>query len=248
MIYFMLPVYNEEDNIKKTIEELRSLMKGKDYKIVAVNDGSIDNSLKILNELKGKDLVVEGSVVNMNVGAVFSLGIDRVLSEAKDDDIMVIMESDQTSEVAIIKDLVGPVEKDAADIVIASRYLKSGGYVNFPFLRLIFSYCANSLMKFYFPIQNVIDYTIFFRAYRIGLVKKATEHFGRFGLIQSKGFVANAELLIKLSIFTKKIKEVPFTYNYGKKIGQSKINVFRTINEYFVLINYLKRIFNKVER
>jgi len=103
-------------------------------------------------------------------------------------------------------------------------------------------------MKFYFPIQNVIDYTIFFRAYRIGLVKKATEHFGRFGLIQSKGFVANAELLIKLSIFTKKIKEVPFTYNYGKKIGQSKINVFRTINEYFVLINYLKRIFNKVER
>jgi len=244
----MLPVYNEEDNIKKTIEELRSLMKGKDYKIVAVNDGSIDNSLKILNELKGKDLVVEGSVVNMNVGAVFSLGIDRVLSEAKDDDIMVIMESDQTSEVAIIKDLVGPVEKDAADIVIASRYLKSGGYVNFPFLRLIFSYCANSLMKFYFPIQNVIDYTIFFRAYRIGLVKKATEHFGRFGLIQSKGFVANAELLIKLSIFTKKIKEVPFTYNYGKKIGQSKINVFRTINEYFVLINYLKRIFNKVER
>ncbi|OGX59543.1 MAG: hypothetical protein A2447_11830 [Omnitrophica WOR_2 bacterium RIFOXYC2_FULL_38_12] len=248
MIYFMLPVYNEEDNIKKTIEELRSLMKGKDYKIVAVNDGSIDNSLKILNELKGKDLVVEGSVVNMNVGAVFSLGIDRVLSEAKDDDIMVIMESDQTSEVAIIKDLVGPVEKDAADIVIASRYLKSGGYVNFPFLRLIFSYCANSLMKFYFPIQNVIDYTIFFRAYRIGLVKKATEHFGRFGLIQSKGFVANAELLIKLSIFTKKIKEVPFTYNYGKKIGQSKINIFRTINEYFVLINYLKRIFKKVER
>ena len=244
----MLPVYNEEDNIKKTIEELRSLMKGKDYKIVAVNDGSIDNSLKILNELKGKDLVVEGSVVNMNVGAVFSLGIDRVLSEAKDDDIMVIMESDQTSEVAIIKDLVGPVEKDAADIVIASRYLKSGGYVNFPFLRLIFSYCANSLMKFYFPIQNVIDYTIFFRAYRIGLVKKATEHFGRFGLIQSKGFVANAELLIKLSIFTKKIKEVPFTYNYGKKIGQSKINIFRTINEYFVLINYLKRIFKKVER
>ena len=244
----MLPVYNEEDNIKKTIEELRSLMKGKDYKIVAVNDGSIDNSLKILNELKGKDLVVEGSVVNMNVGAVFSLGIDRVLSEAKDDDIMVIMESDQTSEVAIIKDLVGPVEKDAADIVIASRYLKSGGYVNFPFSRLIFSYCANCLMKFYFPVQNVTDYTIFFRAYRTGTVKKATEHFGKFGLIQSKGFVANAELLIKLSIFTKKIKEVPFTYNYGKKIGQSKINIFRTTNEYFVLINYLKRIFKKVER
>ena len=212
----MLPVYNEEDNIKKTIEELRSLMKGKDYKIVAVNDGSIDNSLKILNELKGKDLVVEGSVVNMNVGAVFSLGIDRVLSEAKDDDIMVIMESDQTSEVAIIKDLVGPVEKDAADIVIASRYLKSGGYVNFPFLRLIFSYCANSLMKFYFPIQNVIDYTIFFRAYRIGLVKKATEHFGKFGLIQSKGFVANAELLIKLSIFTDRIKEVPRLFEWIK--------------------------------
>lgn len=248
MIYFILPVYNEEDNIGKTIEELRSLMKGKDYKIVAVNDGSSDNSLKILKELYGKDLVIEGSIVNMNVGAVFSLGIDCVLSEAKDDDVMVIMESDQTSEVAIINDMVAPIEENTSDIIIASRYLNGGGYVDFPFLRLIFSYCANSLMKFYFPIKNVVDYTIFFRAYRIVIVKKATEHFGRFGLIQSKGFVANAELLIKLSIFTDKIKEVPFTYNYAKKIGQSKINVFRTINEYFVLINYLKRIFKKVER
>ena len=248
MIYFILPVYNEEDNIRKTIEDLRFLMKGKGYKIIAVNDGSNDNSIKILKELEGEDLVIEGSIVNMNVGAVFSLGIDRVLYEAKDDDIMVIMESDQTSEIGLVDDLVGPVKKGESDIVIASRYLKSGGYVNFPFLRLIFSYCANYLMKFYFPLKNVIDYTIFFRAYKIGIVKKATEHFGRFGLIQSKGFVANAELLIKLSVFTDRINEVPFTYNYAKKIGQSKINVFRTINEYFVLINYLKRIFKKLKK
>lgn len=246
MIYFVLPIYNEEKNLRSLLGHLRQLMSGQAYKIIAVNDGSLDGSLKILNEMSGQDLVVVGSVINMNIGAVFSDGIGKVLSEAGDDDILVIMESDQTSEINFVTILISEMTETKSDAVIASRYQKGGGYVNFPLPRRIFSYCANYLMRIYFPIKGVFDYTIFFRAYRVGALKKMTRYFGTYGLIQSKGFVGNAELLIKLSLVTDRIKEIPYVYDYQKKLGKSKINIIRTINEYVVLISYMKRIFGKV--
>ncbi|MBF0478517.1 MAG: glycosyltransferase [Candidatus Omnitrophica bacterium] len=247
MIYFLFPVYNEEANLSGLIKSIREKMKGQNYQMIAVNDGSTDNSLALLEQCRGKDLKVVGSVINMNIGAVFSTGIAEVLSTAGDQDIMFILESDQTSEIDLIVDMIEKI-KTGQDIVIASRYQAGGKYERFPWMRKIFSLGASSMMKYYFPIKNVNDYTIFFRAYRVGILKKAAQYFGMFGLIQSKGFVANAELLIKLSWFTDKIAEVPFVYDYGRKKGKSKIRILMTINEYFVLVNYLKRLFNKFKK
>lgn len=249
MIYFILPIYNEERIIRNLILELQKLLPDDKYKIVAVNDGSSDHSLNILEEFKSENFLIENYCINMNIGAVFASGIERVLSESHSlEDIAIIMESDQTSSIDFVPTLIAAMQTRGDDVVIASRYKKGGGYRNFPFMRRIFSYCANRLMHFYFPVPGVSDYTIFFRAYRTGILKEAVKYFGKFGLIQSKGFVANAELLVKISLFTNRISEVPFTYDYGKKIGKSKITILRTINEYFVVISYLKRIFKKIEK
>jgi len=246
MIHFILPIYNEKENLFGLINGIRRAMVGRVYRIVAVDDGSSDGSLELLRELRKDDLVIIGSIMNMNVGAVFSAGIYKALEGAVDDDVIVIMESDQTSEQELVLSMVDRILSDKADVVVASRYILGGGYANFPLSRLVFSYCANRLLRVFFPIAGVHDYTIFFRAYRAGVLKKASEYFGPFGLIQFKGFVANAELLIKLAFFTKRITEVPFVYNYAKKKGTSKINIVCTINEYFALFNYMRRIFKKV--
>ena len=245
MIHFIFPVYNEKENLPGLIAGIRRLAAGRAYRMVAVNDGSTDGSREFLESQQGRDLVITGSVINMNIGAVFSAGIHAALSGAQDDDVVVIMESDQTSEQDLVLPMVERIARGEADIVVASRYLPGGKYVNFPLPRVVFSHGANRLMRAFFPVAAVRDYTIFFRAYRAGVLREASRYFGPFGLIQSRGFVANAELLVKLSLFTGRIVEVPFVYNYGRKKGPSKINVVRTINEYFTLINYLKRILNK---
>jgi len=242
MIYLVLPIYNEEENIRKMIPELRQIMKGQDYKIVAVNDGSSDGSAEVLKQMQGDDLMVTGTKINMNIGAVFSLAIHKVLEHSNsNDDVLVIMEGDQTSECGIVKDMAAEIIQNNQDVVIGSRYPKGGQYKNFPLSRLIYSWGASFFMRKLFPIKDdVKDYTIFFRAYRVGILRQLTEYFGFFGLIQSRGFVANAELLVKISLFTKKIKEIPFIYNYGRKKGKSKMRIFRTINEYFVFVCYMK--------
>ena len=249
MIYFILPIYNEENNIRKIIPDLRRMMQGEDYRIVAVNDGSSDGSLAVLREYLDRDILMEGSLINMNIGAAFSLAIDRVLFESRDpDDVMLIMESDQTSELGLVQRMVSALREEQADVVIASRYQPGGGYRRFPFSRLVFSRCANALLRWVFPIHpGVKDYTIFMRAYRVGVFHPVVECFGLAGLIQSQGFIANSELLMKIALFTDKIAEVPLVYDYGRKIGKSKMNVLRTINEYYVFIRYMKNLIGKVK-
>ena len=244
-LYFLLPIYNEEANIASVISGLRAGQFGDEIKIVAVNDGSADRTSEILNALSGSDLIVLGTHVNMNVGAVFSSGIKYIVSKAQDGDLLVILESDQTSAIDLIPVMLDEIRLKGKDIVVASRYLAGGGYRNFPVTRLIFSHLANRLMQYVFPIPNVLDYTIFFRAYRISSLRAALPYFGDSGLIQTHGFVANAELLIKLSLLSPLVAEIPFVYDYGVKRGASKINVLRTINEYFVLVAYLRRLTRK---
>ena len=244
-LYFLLPTYNEEANIASVISGLRAGQFADEIKIVAVNDGSADRTAAILNALSGSDLIVLGTHVNMNVGAVFSSGIKYIVSKAQDGDLLVILESDQTSAIELVPVMLDEIRFKGKDIVVASRYVAGGGYRNFPVTRLIFSHLANRLMQYVFPIPNVLDYTIFFRAYRISSLRAALPYFGDSGLIQTHGFVANAELLIKLSLLSPLVAEIPFVYDYGVKRGASKINVLRTINEYFVLVAYLRRLTRK---
>lgn len=247
MVYIVLPVFNEEKTIEWTIREIRKVLAGIPFRIVVVNDGSRDGTAGILKDCAGKDLMVLSYRINMNIGAVFATGIDEVMRLAKDSDTLVIMESDRTSSPNLIPRLVGTVENGKYDICIASRYVPGGAYRNFPLSRRIFSQLASHLMRSVFPIRGVRDYTIFFRAYRIGILREAIDHFGRFGLIQSKGFVANAELLVKLSFFTNRITEIPFVYDYGVKKGRSKLGIIRTVNEYFVALGYLTGIRRKLD-
>jgi dolichol-phosphate mannosyltransferase len=250
MIFVVLPVYNEEQNVRNVIMELRASLKSEPYQIIAVNDGSSDKSLEILREIQADDMAIESSTINMNVGQVFSSGIGRALELSNDpNDVVIIMESDRTSSVSVAVQLVEAIQSRGDDVVIASRYRREGGFVNFPFWRVVLSRTASSLMRYCFPVsRDVCDYTIFFRAYRIGILRRAVEVFGRYGVIQSKGFPANAELLIKLALLTSRISEIPFVYDYGRKKGRSKIRILRTIGEYFVVLSYLKSDRRKVER
>lgn len=50
----VVPVHNEEDNIKPLVEEIRAALAGHAYEIIYVDDGSTDRSLELLLELAEK--------------------------------------------------------------------------------------------------------------------------------------------------------------------------------------------------
>ena len=64
-IYILIPVYNEEQQIKKVILELKKTFKN----IIVVNDGSTDTTQEILDSL---DVINLQHCINLGQGAHFN--------------------------------------------------------------------------------------------------------------------------------------------------------------------------------
>ena len=246
MIYILLPVFNEDAHIQKLLEGIRQALSGESFKIVVVNDGSTDRTVEIVRELNFNEVRVISHNINLSIGAVYQTGILNIIKNAEDEDIIVIMESDLTSPPDVIKTILKATFEQKLDLVIASRYKNKGGYKNYSWMRLIYSKSANLLMRYWFPIQNVRDYTIFFRGYRVSLLKNVFSYFGHHNCLQTRGFVSNTELLVKCSLFTDQIGEIPFIYDYAAKHNASKLRVFWTIIEYFSFLFFMKGIIRKI--
>ncbi len=245
MIYILLPVYNEESHIQKLLEDIAEVISGHEYEIIAVDDGSSDRTVEIIESLKLNGMTVLRHNINLSIGAVYATGSNHSLQKARDEDVLILMESDLTSPAEMIKKMYEELVGKELDIVIGSRFEREGGYKKFPLDRMCFSLGANTLMRLFFPLNKIKDYTIFLRAYRVSLLKKVFLFFGPSNCLQTRGFVSNVELLIKCSLFTKKISEIPLVYNYGLKKNRSKMRVLHTIIEYFGLIFYLREIVRK---
>lgn len=54
----IIPVYNEEDNIKKILNDWGNILNNKEFDIIIVNDGSTDNTSFILNQKKKSNIKI----------------------------------------------------------------------------------------------------------------------------------------------------------------------------------------------
>lgn len=244
--YIVIPAYNEESGLPPLLETIRDLMAedGRDYLALVVNDGSRDRTREVALEAAQKmPLEVLDHEVNQNVGAVFRTGISEACRRANPDDIIATIEGDNTNDPSIILQVLKRLE-EGYDVVVASRYRKGGCFQGFPFKRKICSHGINTMLRVMYPVRGITDYSIFYRAYRAGLMQKAFEHYGD-DFIESVGFVSNAEMLIKLRPFGVKGSEVPLRYLYDQKAGKSKMNVGKTIAEYFQFFRRLRRTLKK---
>lgn len=83
---FIVPAYNEEKNIPALYERIYTLMKkiSGSWELIFINDGSIDKTEKVLNELSEKDKNVKFINLSRNFGhqAALSAGLKFASGEA----------------------------------------------------------------------------------------------------------------------------------------------------------------------
>lgn len=242
MIRIIVPCYNEAANLSVLVTALRETLQNEPYQLYTVNDGSRDTTAVVLTDLaRTHPITMLTHAVNKGVAAAFRTGFTAAVRDAADNDVIALMEGDQTSPPALLPELIRRIRGDA-DVVIASRYRPGGGYKNFPLKRLILSKGANIAFRLFFPIPGATDYSIFYRAYRVPPLRAAMEHYGD-QFIASTTFLANAEILVKLKPFIHRVEEVPLLYDYGKKRGKSGMKVWQNLKSYlgFLARNDLRR-------
>lgn len=237
MIIFVVPAYNEEENICALLEGMREKIEsvGRPCHVLVIDDGSRDRTGEIARLYSMKlSLEVIRHQVNRGVGEVFRTGFRRALEIAGPEDIIVTKEADNTSDLSILDAMLAKIDA-GCDIVLASCFAPEGKVVGSTLDRHILSFVANLLLRTFFPIPGVHTYSSFYRAYRAEMLRRAFSVYdGK--LLECHGFTCIVEMLIKLSRLPIRITEVPMVLQCNLRKGSSKMVRLETILEYLRLI------------
>ncbi len=238
-IWIGLPAFNEENAIKNVLEKIITLKKATNnhkIKVIIFNDGSKDDTVKNAKFFRNKlKLYFIDKKKNQGLGiAIYSLLI-YFKKKSNTNDKLVLMDCDNTHDPKKILEMDKKVIGKENVVVIASRYQNGSKIKNVPFKRKILSHLAFITLNIIYKTKGIRDFTSGFRLYD----RKAVNNFFltlRKNYVPKAGFEMQLELILKLRKTNVNFFEIPFTLDYKKKPTKSKMNVLRTIFNYFSLI------------
>lgn len=228
MNYILLPAFNEKKNLIKIFQKIDKICKKiKNITVVLVDDCSTDNTTLLKNKKYKFKLIYIKHKKNMGLSITMETGFKLILKKNKDKDILVTLDSDNTHPISIIPGMIKKIQ-NGNDIVVASRFIKSSKVKGLTVWRHFLSTGAKYLFKLKYPYKNLNDYTCNFRAYKVYLIKEVLKNKNFF---KNEDFNIAAKILLFLINKYNKLRlfEVPFTLSYNYKIGQSKMNLTKTI-------------------
>lgn len=207
----IVPVYNEEKNIVRVINEIRE--KADYLDILVINDASLDDTAKIVSQT-GVNIISHSS--NLGIGGAVQTGFKFAVDN--DYDIALQIDGDGQHFPGEVRKLIEPIMEDEYDVVIGSRYKQRGGFSASLLRRAgiwIFSSITSLIVK-----QKITDVTSGFRAYN----KKAL----KFCSIEYPIDFPDAEAIILLKFAGFRIKEIPITMK-KRLTGTSSTGILKSV-------------------
>tara|TARA_B100000787_G_scaffold96537_1_gene71270 strand:- start:32 stop:742 length:711 start_codon:yes stop_codon:yes gene_type:complete len=230
-IGFVLPCYNEYENIFILIEQIKKIFNN--YLIIVVDDSSND---KIRNKIvKYKNIRYFKRRGKSGRGSAVIFGMRNMMREKKID-LIVEMDTDLSSHPKELPRNIKFFKKEKLDLLIMSRYLNGSKIINWPLRRRIFSFLSNKLTNFLLK-ANVSDYTMGYRIYSKEAIRQVVRNCGKIGT----GFIVLSEILAELHYNNFKIKDTKTTFIDREKgsstvglklIYESLIGVFKIYFKY----------------
>ncbi len=161
----VLPIYNEGESIPELFERIVEVLNGLayPYEIIAVNDGSKDNSATVLNEIAKRYPVVRVIHFRVNAGqtAAIHAGIEHATG-----DIIIPLDSDLENDP---KDIVKMLEKMEEGHDVVSGWRKKR-WADKKFIRKFPSIVANKVISTVSGV-HLHDYGCTLKAYRADVIQ-----------------------------------------------------------------------------
>src|ERR1700722_13277921 len=231
MIRFVIPAYNERENIPRLMAGLAPVARELGARVIFVDDGSTDGTAEAIAEHSGSPhLAVARHEVNRGLGTAINSGLRAALGESQDDDAIVTLEADNTSD---LKDLPRMMQAfhSGDDVVLASVYAPGGRILGVAPWRLAASKSVSNVFRYAGGLREIHTLSSLYRVYRAGTLRRASETYG-YLLVREPGFAANVELLLKLYNAGAKVSEVPTVNDWSRRLGNSKMSLRPTVLAY----------------
>ena len=119
-VLIAVPAYNESDTITEVLKKIPRKINNLTTEVLVIVDGATDDTLKIVRALGHLPAI---NLINQGAGAAQRVGYR--IAVARKAAVAVTMDADGQHQPSELAQLVEPVLKDEADIVIGSRILGS---------------------------------------------------------------------------------------------------------------------------
>jgi|HubBroStandDraft_3_1064219.scaffolds.fasta_scaffold13574_3 dolichol-phosphate mannosyltransferase len=231
MIRFVIPAYNERENIPNLLADLGPVARDLGARVIFVDDGSTDGTAEAIEAHSDSvHLAIVRHEVNRGLGTAINSGLRAALGESQDGDAIVTLEADNTSD---LSDLPRMLERfhEGADVVLASVYAPGGRILGVAPWRLAASKSVSNVFRYTGGLRDIHTLSSLYRVYRAGTLRRAAETYG-YLLVREPGFAANVELLLKLYNAGANVAEVPTVNDWSRRLGTSKMNLKPTMLAY----------------
>jgi dolichol-phosphate mannosyltransferase len=231
VIRFVIPAYNEAENIPNLMADLAPRARELGARIIFVDDGSSDGTSEAI-EAHREDLhlAIVRHQVNRGLGTAINSGLRAALGESQDGDAIVTLEADNTSDLDDLPAMMAQFNA-GADVVLASVYAPGGRIVGVAPWRLAASKAVSNTFRYAGGLKDIHTLSSLYRVYRAGTLRRAAETYGWL-LVREPGFAANVELLLKLYNAGAKVAEVATVNDWSRRLGTSKMNLKPTVMAY----------------
>lgn len=226
-VLLIIPAYNEEKNIIKTYEKIIEFNKNNktNYDVIVINDGSTDNTEKILSENNIPHIRL---VTNLGIGGAVQTGYKY--AKENNYDIAIQFDGDGQHDVNYVSKIIEPLLERKADMVIGSRFVdKSESEFQSSILRRIGIKIISVLIKLKTK-QRILDTTSGFRAANKKIIKMFSEDYS----LEYPEPISNVRVIKK----GYKISEVSVNM-IERKEGKSSISAWKSI---YYMINVILTI------
>lgn len=218
-ISVIIPLYNEEESLPELYSWIARVMKanGYSYEVIFVNDGSTDNSWKVIEDLSKKAEEVKGIKFRRNYGK--SPALYCGFKEAKGD-VVITMDADLQDSPDEIPGLYKMITEDGYDLVSGYKQKRYD-----PLSKTIPTKLFNATARKISGIHNLHDFNCGLKAYRKEVVKN----------IEVYGEMHRYIPYIAKNAGFNKIGE-KVVHHQARKYGKSKFGLNRFFNGYLDLI------------
>lgn len=199
-ISIVIPTYNEEKRIGKTIETVENFLKklGQDFEVIVADDGSQDLTVETVKQVQKKyNNLVLLEEKHKGKGLTVKAGMEKASG-----DIVLFTDADLATPISEFEKFE---EKFAtgADIVIGSRGIKREGA---PLIRWIMAWGLNFLAKIILRL-NFADTQCGFKAFRKETLRKILPKLKIYsGAKETSGSRVTASFDLELLFLAKKLK------------------------------------------
>jgi dolichol-phosphate mannosyltransferase len=232
----IIPARDEEGCIASTIEHvnLELRLHNVPHEIVVIDDGSSDRTWKILQEVKMR-MPVLTPIQNdgqHGFGRAVIYGLEHMTGDAA-----VIVMADESDD---CRDVVRYWHKlnEGWDCVFGSRFMKGGGVIDYPWLKLRVNRLANKFLQFLFNI-NLNDTTNAFKAYRKTVIDGCRP-------LIAPHFNLTVEIPLKAIIRGYRWTVIPITWR-NRRTGVAKLKIKEMGSRYLFICLYvwLEKFFSR---